>query len=157
MKQDLDAEEKLLEARQEVAACKERTAFLQCTLDQACSGDLEVLVGYNSRIPALSPWPARRRTRRQPRAAKPSPDRSERKRKRSLSRAPPVGGAKRSAYGRPETSDARESTREREPETLSGHGRGAALDPGGGRSHAPPPLSVYTGRMTSVRRWGTCP
>ena len=108
---NLDSEMKLLEIdRQEVVAIEERTTFLQHILDQACTGDLEVLIGYNSRIPALPPWPARRRITRQPRAAKSNPDRSGRKRKRSLSPTLPAGSAKRSAYGGPETSDARESS-----------------------------------------------
>ena len=100
VKQDLDAEEKLLEiARREVTAWEERSAFLPETLDQACSRELKVLVGYNTRIPALPPRPARRRTRRQPRAARPSrPDRREaRKGKQSSSPAPPTGGAESSA------------------------------------------------------------
>ena len=55
-KGDLDAELKLLEvARREVAAREERTIFLQNVLDKACAGGLEVLIGYNSRIPALPP------------------------------------------------------------------------------------------------------
>ena len=109
VKQDLDNKEKLLEtAWCEVMVREEQSAFLRDILDQACSGELEVLSGYNTRIPALPPWPARRQTRRQPRAAGPSgPDRREaRKRKRSLSRAPPAGGVERSAYGRMETDDA---------------------------------------------------
>ena len=90
---------------------EERTAFLQRTLDQACSGDLEVLIGYNSRIPALPPRPARHRVKRQPLAARSDPDQSGRKRKQSLSCAPSAGGAKWSAYGGPETSDVQESSR----------------------------------------------
>ena len=71
---DLDAELKLLEvARLEVAAREERTIFLQNVLDQACTWDLEVLIGYNSCIPALPSWPARRRITRQPRAARANP------------------------------------------------------------------------------------
>ena len=60
IRQDLDAKEKLLEvAQHEVVAREERTAFLQQTLDQACSGDLEVLIRYNTHIPALPlPGPA---------------------------------------------------------------------------------------------------
>ena len=83
---DLDSEVKLLEvARREVAAMEEQTVFLQNVLDQACAGDLEALIGYNSRIPALPPRPARRHITRQPQAARANPDRSGRKRKRSLS------------------------------------------------------------------------
>ena len=64
---DLDSEMKQLEiARQEVLAREEWTTFFQHILDQACTGDLEVLIGYNSRIPALPPWPARCRITRQP-------------------------------------------------------------------------------------------
>ena len=114
VKQDLDAEEKLLEiAQSEVLARKKRTAFLRNILDQACSRELEVLIGYNTRIPALPSQPARRRTRRQPRAARPSgPDRKEaRKCKRSSSRAPPAGGVESSAYGRTETTNTAESSR----------------------------------------------
>ena len=66
-KGDLDAELKLLEvARREVTAREERTIFLRNVLDKACGGDLEVLIRYNSWIPALPPRPARRRITRQP-------------------------------------------------------------------------------------------
>ena len=61
-KADLDSEMQLLS----VARREERTSFLQNILNQACSKDLEVLVGYNSRIPALPPRPARRRITWQP-------------------------------------------------------------------------------------------
>ena len=60
-KQDLEAEQKLLEiARLEVTAREERTTILQDVLDQACAGNLEVLIGYNCQIPALAPRPARK-------------------------------------------------------------------------------------------------
>ena len=69
-KEDLDSGEKLLEiAGWEVKARKERTIFLQNVLSQACAGDLEVLIGYNSQIPALPPQPARKRVTRRPCAA----------------------------------------------------------------------------------------
>ena len=78
VRQDLDAEKLLKIARHEVTAQKARSAFLCETLDKACSGDWEVLIGYNTHIPALPPHPARRQTRRQPRAARPNPDQRER-------------------------------------------------------------------------------
>ena len=88
---------------------EEWTTFLKDVLDQACTGNLEVLIGYNCRIPAFPPRPARKCVTRQPRAARADPDRSGRKRKRSLSRALPAGSA-RSAYGGMEASDAPESS-----------------------------------------------
>ena len=94
-KQDLEAEQKLLEiAKREVAAREEWTNFLQDVLDQAFNGNLEVLIGYNCQIPALPSRPARKHITRQPRAARTDPDQSGRKRKRSLSRALPVGSAR---------------------------------------------------------------
>ena len=110
VKQNLEVEQTLLEnIKREAVAREERTNFPQNILDQACSGDLEVLIGFNNRIPALPPRPARKRFTRQSHAAPTDPYRSGRKRKRSLSRAPPKGSA-RSAYGGPETSGLPESS-----------------------------------------------
>ena len=56
VRQELETEQKLLEiAKPEVSAREERTTFLQDILDQACKRDLEVLIRFNSRIPALPP------------------------------------------------------------------------------------------------------
>ena len=60
-KQDLETEQRLLElARRKVSAREERATFLQDTLDRACKGDMEALIGFNSRIPALPSRPARK-------------------------------------------------------------------------------------------------
>ena len=116
-----------------------------------------MLIGYNSRSPALPPRPAGHRTRRQPRAARPAPDRSEKERKQSLSRAPPMGGAKHQPMAGLRPVTRMRAPGQRDPGSLSGRGRGVAPDPEGGQSPVPPPLFVYTGRMMSVRRWAARP
>ena len=80
-KQDLETEQRLLEvAKCEVSAREERITFLQDVLDKACKGDMEVLISFNSRIPALPSRPARKHVTRQPRAAWTGADRCGRKR-----------------------------------------------------------------------------
>ena len=92
VKEALELEQRLAElARYEVTAREEQVAFLQDTLDKSCTGDMEALIGYNSRIPALPSRPARKRAAKQVRKAQTAADRCGRKRKRSLSCALPEG------------------------------------------------------------------
>ena len=55
-KEDLETEQRLLElARCEVTTREERAAFLQDTLDRACTRDMEVLIGFNSQSQPYRP------------------------------------------------------------------------------------------------------
>ena len=106
-------------ARREIDVRELRTALFRTTLNQACSGNLDVLIGFETRVPALPPRPLTCRKRKQPRSTRTSgSDRREnRKQKRSSSRAPK--GAKRSA-SRTETGDVEDRSsrteRSRRPE-----------------------------------------
>ena len=100
VKEELEAEERLLEsARKEVTAREVQKSFLQSVLDQACLGEFEPLIGYNTRIPALPYRNSTWRTRR-PAQAGGHCRREAVKRKRSASHGL---AATRSTHGKVET------------------------------------------------------
>ena len=86
----LKSEERWLEsARRDVTAREERVRYFTVTLQCAENGDWDTVIGYQSRIRVLPPWPLTRLTRKIPRAVRTSTsERVSRKRKRSASHAP---------------------------------------------------------------------
>ena len=90
LQQALKTEEKWLEsARREVTAREDRVKYFQTTLKQACAGEWDSVIGYESRVPALPPRPPTRRTRKVPRSVRTSTvERVSRKRKRMGSGLP---------------------------------------------------------------------
>ena len=44
-------------AQRELEARESRATYLDSTLDQACKGDCDKIIEFETWIPALSPWP----------------------------------------------------------------------------------------------------